>query len=265
MDSAACYTLRTRQAYHYLKDNGKENIYEDYIKNKISREEFYNNVPKEILNRVLNYEISPSTIPEIFKKIDDMLGNNKISIVVGGPPCQAYSLVGRSRDKNKMVGDKRNYLYKLYANFLEKYKPEYFVFENVLGILSAKDTDGKLHFEKMLKLFRKCGYSTEYKVLSATDYGVLQNRKRVIIIGKKGKCSNFYPEIDKIKLPNDVYVNEIFSDLPNLKSGEGKYSSIKTKDYKGEYLYKSGIKDKNKEYTTFHISRINNERDLKIY
>ncbi|MFQ7398429.1 MAG: DNA cytosine methyltransferase [Neglectibacter sp.] len=58
--------------------------------------------------------------------------------MVGGPPCQAYSLAGRSRSKTHMLGDKRNYLYKFYAEFLEKYQPQYFVFENVLGLLSAK-------------------------------------------------------------------------------------------------------------------------------
>lgn len=89
-------------------------------------------------------------------------------------PCQAYSLVGRARDENSMIGDKRNYLYTLYAKFLKRYKPKYFVFENVLGLLSAKDKDGKLHFQKMQLLFKKCGYSVDYKILNAKNYGVLQ-------------------------------------------------------------------------------------------
>lgn len=76
-----------------------------------------------------------------------------------------------------MLGDKRNYLYKLYGEFLKKYRPKYFVFENVTGLLSAKDTDEKLHFDKMRALFQQCGYKTEYKTLNAADYGVLQNRK----------------------------------------------------------------------------------------
>ena len=56
-----------------------------------------------------------------------------------------------------MLGDKRNYLYKLYGEFLKKYRPKYFVFENVTGLLSAKDADEKLHFDKMRALFQQCG------------------------------------------------------------------------------------------------------------
>ena len=97
---------------------------------------------------------------------------------------QAYSVVGRARSATGMVGDRRNYLYTLYAEFLERYEPEYFVFENVLGLLSARDQDGRLHFDKMRERFAECGYSVEYKVLNARDYGVLQNRKRIILIGK---------------------------------------------------------------------------------
>ncbi len=76
-----------------------------------------------------------------------------------------------------MIGDKRNYLYKLYAKFLQRYRPKFFVFENVAGLLSAKEEDGSLHFDNMRELFKACGYSTEYSVLNASHYGVLQNRK----------------------------------------------------------------------------------------
>ena len=86
-----------------------------------------------------------------------------------------------------MVGDKRNYLYKHYAEFLRKYRPQYFVFENVLGLLSAKDEDGTLHFDNMQKLFYEYGYSTEFQPLNASDYGVLQNRKRNLRKRKHGQ------------------------------------------------------------------------------
>ena len=183
MDEAACFTLKTRSAYHWLKANNKIDIYEKYISGEISRAELYKTVPDTVLNAVMNYEISEDTLPEIFARVDTILDGNKLDLIVGGPPCQAYSLVGRARSENGMVGDKRNYLYKLYAEFLKRYKPKYFVFENVTGLLSAKDEDGTLHFDNMRALFRECGYSTEYRVLNATDYGILQNRKRIILIG----------------------------------------------------------------------------------
>jgi DNA (cytosine-5)-methyltransferase 1 len=93
----------------------------------------------KVLNSVLNIEISEKTIDSAFKAIDNMTDTSRIDLIIGGPPCQAYSLVGRARDEDGMKDDERNYLFRYYAQFLEKYRPVYFVFENVLGLLSAKD------------------------------------------------------------------------------------------------------------------------------
>ena len=172
MDVAACYTLKTRAAYHWLRKNDKLDVYKKYLAQEISREEFYQEIPEKILNTVLNNEISEDSLETIFDKVDQLLGGSKLDLIVGGPPCQAYSIAGRSRDEHKMVGDKRNYLYKLYAEFLKKYQPKYFVFENVVGLLSAKDEDGTLHFKNMQKLFEKCAYKTESRVLIMAFYRI---------------------------------------------------------------------------------------------
>lgn len=263
MDVAACYSLKTRAAYHWLKKNNKLNIYTQYLNGEISRNEFYEKIPKSVLNSVLNYEISEETLPAIFAEIDAMLAEEHLDLIVGGPPCQAYSLAGRSRSENKMIGDKRNYLYKLYAEFLNRYKPEYFVFENVVGLLSAKDEDGTLHFENMRKLFKDYGYSTEFRTLNASDYGVLQNRKRIILIGKRGKHEGFYPEIPMIV--NTHKAGELFCDLPPIKAGEGVITPVSTRPYSGKYLYESGIKEYDMEPVTFHQARPHTEQDLEIY
>lgn len=263
MDTAACFTLKTRLAYKWLQACGREQVYNDYLNGDITRDDFYSNVPKRVLSTVLNYEISWNNIDEIFKKIDKNLGNKKIDLIVGGPPCQAYSLIGRARDENNMLGDKRNYLYILYGEFLKKYRPKYFVFENVLGLLSAKDTDEQLHFDKMRKLFKECGYETEYKQLNAADYGVLQNRKRIILIGKYGEEQQFYPDIPQEG--RRYTVEEIFRDLPPLQAGEGQISPVQTLDYQGTYLYESGIKHVNRQMTTFHCARTNTDQDKEIY
>lgn len=263
MDTAACFTLKTRLAYKWLQACGREQVYNDYLNGDITRDDFYSNVPKRVLSTVLNYEISWNNIDEIFKKIDKNLGNKKIDLIVGGPPCQAYSLIGRARDENNMLGDKRNYLYILYGEFLKKYRPKYFVFENVLGLLSAKDTDEQLHFDKMRKLFKECGYKTEYKQLNAADYGVLQNRKRIILIGKYGEEQQFYPDIPQEG--RRYTVEEIFRDLPPLQAGEGQISPVQTLDYQGTYLYESGIKHVNRQMTTFHCARTNTDQDKEIY
>ena len=263
MDSAACYTLKTRAAYHWLVENNLENVYIDYLSGNISRDSFYSFVPESVLNSVLNYEISDNTLPIIFEKIDKLLGNNRLDMIIGGPPCQAYSLVGRARSETGMKGDKRNYLYKLYAEFLKKYAPQYFVFENVMGLLSAKDEDGTLHLENMRKLFKDYGYSTEYRLLNTSDYGVLQNRKRLILIGVKGNHVNFYPEIPVVA--KQCVVNELFADLPSIQAGEGTPYLVPTKEYKGTYLFESCIKRYDKQPVSLHYARPHTDQDKEIY
>ena len=263
MDAAACYTLKTRAAYHWLRENNRLEVYKKYLAREISRDEFYQEIPEEVLNSVLNHEISEESLETIFGKVDQLLNGKKLDLIVGGPPCQAYSIAGRSRDENKMVGDKRNYLYKLYAEFLRKYQPKYFVFENVVGLLSAKDEDGTLHFENMQKLFEKCGYKTDFRVLNASDYGVLQDRKRIILIGRRGDKADFYPEIPHKKCNRKV--GELFCDLPAIHAGEGVVTPVPTAHYKGKYLYKSGIKEYDKEPVTYHQARPNTDQDLEIY
>ena len=263
MDRAACNTLRTRAAYHWLKEHHQLEIYNEYLNREMSRKEFYEKIPDAVLNSVLNRTISTETLPEIFAAIDTVLGDTPLDLIVGGPPCQAYSIVGRSRSENRMMGDHRNYLYMQYAEFLKKYQPKYFVFENVVGLLSAKDKDGTLHFENMQALFEECGYSTDFRILNASDYGVLQNRKRIILVGIKGRYHDFYPEIPTV--PNRWYVNEIFSDLPAIPAGGGTILPVVTRHYDGTYLYQSGIKNYDGEPVTYHQARPHTVQDLEIY
>lgn len=263
MDVAACYSLKTRAAYHWLKKQEKLEIYDQYLNRKLSREEFYQSVPKAVLDSVLNYEISKDNLKDIFLEIDGFLNGEKLDLIVGGPPCQAYSIAGRSRSENHMVGDKRNYLYQLYAEFLKEYEPNYFVFENVVGLLSAKEEDGTLHLSNMQALFKDYGYSTELQILNAYDYGVLQNRKRIILIGKRGNHKGFYPNIQIIKDTHKV--GELFCDLPPIQAGEGMITPVKTLPYSGKYLYNSGIKEYDGEAVTYHQARPHTEQDLEIY
>ena len=195
MNKEACDTLKTRLAYHNLSLHKKQETYFSYLKNEISRERLWKNIPEEIIDSVINSEITANTIENIFKQIDEKLNNEKVDLIVGGPPCQAYSLVGRSRDPNRMEGDKRNFLFRYYAEFLIRYKPKYFVFENVLGLLTAGNAK---YLNEMLQLFNEIGYSADYKVLNAEDYGVLQKRRRVVIVGRKGKKEFHFPELKKI-------------------------------------------------------------------
>lgn len=146
---------------------------------------------------------------------------------------------------------------------LKKYQPKYFVFENVLGLLSARDEDGSLHFDNMRALFKKCGYATDFRILNASDYGVLQNRKRIILIGFHGEKADFYPQIPVVKDAHKV--GELFCDLPSIKAGEGVITPVKTTHYTGKYLFSARIKEYDGEPVTFHQARPNTAQDLEIY
>ncbi len=161
-----------------------------------------------------------------------------------------------------MKGDSRNYLFLYYAEFLKRYKPAYFVFENVTGLLSAKDKDGVLYLDNMRKFFRDTGYETEFMTLSAEDYGVLQRRKRIFLVGKQGHATGFYPEPDKWN--PGVCVKEVFSDLPPLKSGQGDVRACNVKSYRGNWLYDARIRN-DAIPVSLHQARPHTEQDLEIY
>lgn len=260
-DKYACLTLKTRMVYHYLRREGKREIYDKYLKNQVTRESLYGSVPEYLLNTVINSEISESTFESIFEKINKNLrlhGYKHIDVIVGGPPCQAYSLVGRARDPYGKERDPRNYLYRLYVKFLKAYSPYIFVFENVPGLLSAGN--GEL-FKDVKAHFNDAGYEIDYRLLDAHDFGVLQMRKRVILIGWLKELKLAYPDFKKDF--NGYLVKDVLMDMPPLQPGEsilhGDYSAPPT-----EYLKKYGLRDE-KDSLTLHITRPHNERDRQIY
>ena len=185
MDKDACSSLELRNIYYYLKKENNISPYFEYIQGKISRDELHSIIPRYLTEDILNKEISKETIPSIFEFIDQRLANNKLDGIIGGPPCQAYSTIGRANNKAKKSTDKRIYLYKHYLDFLNKYKPKFFVFENVKGLLSFKDLSGELLLPKIICEFDNCGYKVDYQIVDASDYGVVQKRERLILVGHK--------------------------------------------------------------------------------
>mgnify|MGYP003429740450 CR=1 FL=1 len=115
-----------------------------------------------------------------------LIGKNPVDLVIGGPPCQAYSLAGRIRDPYGMRNDYRNYLFESYINIITYFQPKCFVFENVVGMLSAAP-DGTLIVDKIRKAFNDAGYDVidDFKkaIYDVADFGVPQHRRRVIILG----------------------------------------------------------------------------------
>ena len=260
MNKDACDTIKTRTAFHYLKENNRVNEYNDYLKGKITRDDLWSRIPSHLIKSVINKEISPETLPSIFEIIDNELGKKKVDLVIGGPPCQAYSIAGRARDPKGMVDDPRNHLYKYYVEFLIRYNPKMFVFENVPGILSANNGQ---YLEQIFKAVKDAGYELDKKVLNAKNFGVLQDRKRVIIIGWKQNLNLKYPSFED-KVNQYEVLKDLFSDLPKIKSGQGEWRDSKYSKKTTPYLDNAKIRN-GLGFVTQHISRFNNENDLEIY
>lgn len=130
----------------------------------------------------------------------------KVDIIVGGPPCQGFSTCGK-RDPN----DKRNQLYREYLRFVRIIQPKYAIIENVQGLLSMNSYDGRKVIDTITSDLIRLDYFVCYKVLKASDYGVPQHRKRLIIIAKK---INIYPEPKQ----EQKTVIETIGDLPAEES-----------------------------------------------
>lgn len=269
LNKDACRTLETRSAYYYLKENNMLNLYREYQRSynksesikKEEREKLFSYIPTGALEPIINMEISKKTLSEIFDKINERLnvmGDSEIDIIIGGPPCQAYSVVGRARDENRMENDQRNYLYKLYIRFLAKYKPKAFVFENVPGILTT--FKGEL-FRNLKAYMKRVGYNIEARKIDAKDFGVLQSRKRIIIIGWRKDLEFAYPNINSEFI--DCTVNDILRDLPKIKAGEI-YEKFSYREKPNNYLLYNNIR-KESDIVTHHVARANKENDLKIY
>ncbi|CAN1524125.1 Dcm Site-specific DNA methylase [Spirosomataceae bacterium] len=260
MNKDACDTLKTRTAFHYFKENDKIEEYYDYLNGKITREELWAKVPENLIKSVINTEISAETLPSIFEKIDKELGKKKVDLVIGGPPCQAYSVAGRARDPKGMSDDPRNHLYKYYVEFLKRYKPKMFVFENVPGILSANNG---VYLELIFEAVREAGYELDKRVLNAKNFEVLQDRKRVIIIGWEKNLKLKYPLFEE-KEPKYEILKDLFSDLPNIQNGQGVWGIVKYSGETTNYLDKTQIRN-GIDFTTQHIARPSNLNDLEIY
>lgn len=266
MNEHAAKTIETRIAYYYLKENDNLDSYYQYERNEISREQLLELIPDEELKTVINKEMSESTIKGIFQTIDTIIAEKEIEqvdVIIGGPPCQAYSLVGRAQSSHMLVPmeeDPRNELYKMYVQFLNKYKPRMFVFENVAGIKTAR---GGQAFKNLQKYMRKVGYEIDYHELNAHDFGVLQSRKRVIIVGWLKGTGYEYPSFETIH--SDAEVWDLLKDLPTLTPGESaEEHTMSDMRRLRKYVKENEIRVKS-DVLTGHIARPHTAQDIEIY
>ncbi|MDB3994997.1 DNA cytosine methyltransferase [Gammaproteobacteria bacterium] len=261
MDPVACKTLKLRKLFRSLKSDDKKFFY-DLLEEGSSfswerAEDIFEDYAEDIETSVWNHELGSKntsqeqTIKEIKRRLK-RLGHVKENplIIIGGPPCQAYSLIGRaSRKQMKIHGtykpeeDTRHFLYEWYLNIIPSFKPHVFVMENVPGILSSK-VNGQSMFPKILEDLEGLGYdllslneggqrdlfsATKDFKLKASDYGVPQDRERIIIIGVR-KDLNINKDIYLKKANEFNSVSSVISDLPLVRSGLSKIDKKKAID-----------------------------------
>ena len=155
-----------------------------------------------------------------------------IDVIIGGPPCQGFSVAGK-----RIIDDDRNKLYKSFVRFVDYFRPNAFVMENVPNILSI---GGGAVKEAILNDFESLGYTVSYKVLMASDYGVPQNRRRAIFVGLKDKTFGF-PE-KTIESP--ITTKEALSDLPEGSINDGEpYPICPQSEYQRKILGSAMKKD----------------------
>ena len=195
-----------------------------------------------------------------------LLNGEKVDLIIGGPPCQAYSIAGRAQDKNSMKLDYRNYLFESFLAVVKALEPEAFIFENVPGLLSAKPGDIPVTI-RIFDAFDKVGYrirnpnQLKRAIYDSSDFNVPQKRNRVIIVGVKKdgplNLEKIYTCISGKRSLKDVKtVRDALSSLPALKPIGNHHG---TNGQKISHYQPEG------DIIKFHIPRFHNERDIEIF
>lgn len=149
---------------------------------------------------------------------DKILNNKTIDVIIGGPPCQGFSLANKKR--NKVSEDPRNKLFYEFVKIINWYNPKAFVMENVKGLLSMDSGRLIKQIQEEFENSGRFGYEVRYQVLKASDFGVPQIRERVILIGIR-KDLDVVPEFPEKKNQEEISVEAAISDLPQINAGEG--------------------------------------------
>jgi DNA (cytosine-5)-methyltransferase 1 len=290
MNGAACETLKTRQIFHELKKLGLLELYTEYIKGEISREQIFieaENLRDTVNHRVIQAELEENSIQTMIKKIEASMkhhGASQINVFLGGPPCQPYSIMNRARIQKNGDGLGRNYLYTHYLDLIRHFSPDVFIYENVPGLFTVKD-GGQRIFEKLLDDFSKLDPTYEIippldlvsedphsYILNSVNFGVPQNRKRLILIGyrkeldqKNEQIKEIFDNLKQTKKIPALTVKDAIGDLPPLKPGEGNngfYKSYSEKGIPGSYHKKMR---ENSPGVLNHMARTHMESDLDRY
>ena len=251
-DAHAHQTLELRSFFRQFPRGQVPEDYYNYLRGSMTREQLLEEHPAAAAaarEEAKCAELGAENDPIIFKYIEDALKDCKEWVLIGGPPCQLYSVIGRARlsnmEREEFEGDKRHVLYKEYLKIIAKFLPSVFVMENVRGILSSK-LDNKLIIHNILSdlkyprrvVYEEPGDEQEYTIYSlavqkkspemlqpvdylikAEDYGIPQTRHRIILLGVR-KDLHAVPGI--LEEEARVTVRQVLSDLPPIRSNLSK-------------------------------------------
>lgn len=250
-DPTAHKTLSLRSLYRKFPRGKAPDCYYEHIRGEISREALFAHpeaaeAGKEALEEALNFELGRDNPEDLDRRIQAALGGADDWVLIGGPPCQAYSLAGRSRrtreSQEKFESDEKHFLYREYLRIIRKHKPAVFVMENVKGMLSSLH-GGSPIFDRIVADLSSPGDGLEYQirslvkpgvageinphdfVIEAERFGIPQGRHRVILFGIRSDVARSVSELsssqEEFVLGSEnmkVTVGEVLSGLPPLRS-----------------------------------------------
>ena len=222
------------------------------------------------------------TSEDIINRIEQATRGRRPDVIIGGPPCQAYSTAGRVRDGKGMANDPRNFLFESYVRILEHFLPKFFVFENVTGILSAYVKGKKIFPQVMKALGNKYNLVDDPNILlhNTANFGVPQIRKRIIIMGVRKDIStkkaidlyngvtktHYDPEMDESLrkgLKRFVDVKQAIGDLPPVEPGADASTEAFNYPCNNEFLKRIGKKGVHPLFD--HIARKHNATDRERF
>lgn len=209
-------------------------------------------------------------IKDKYAQFKDMTGDNSVDILIGGPPCQSFSMANRQR----IIDDPRNYLYKYYLETVKNLLPKIFIMENVKGMLPFA--------EQIIEDFKtSCGYNVSYHIFNAKDFSIPQNRERIFFIGVRHDL-DIIPQniieniIDESKYMSTFHLIDAINDLKPLCADNQKNKTDVNSEISGKKIdflefqinnaYTKLINNNNKIKCIYnHKARYNNERDIEIF
>jgi DNA (cytosine-5)-methyltransferase 1 len=296
-DHWACETQKTRHIFHHLKAENQLEDYWEYCRNTSSvkliepnRQKIYAKHPelKEKIDHIVwKAEFgSPSekhetcSAEKVIQHLKESLNYHNVSdidFILGGPPCQVYSIIGRNQRKRMRIpveNDPRNFLFEFYCEIVKEFHPQFFLFENVPGITSAKCMDGHI-FEMIQERFDKIDYffvagkdekNIHRNIHNALYFGVPQIRKRFIFMGIKKGANLEYPSFDEPQINREeFYTKNVISDLPCLRPEDGEdHKLIKYKD-EAHSFYQSMMREGSDGFMNHKARPLNKNYDKEIY